>query len=310
MKFVIKTLTALLLFNSAILPSFGFELTPIELSNINTQSIVKIESDINDDYLPCSGTLLANQWVLTAAHCVIYNNKKVQHTDIILEDSKIRGVKEIFVHPDYDTSEMDIALLKLHRSAITNAVIFLDVESPLHHQIAHVVGYGTTYSIKTIPMHISPSYANATELFLNNVKQGNTRVGDSGAPYLLNNQLVGIHNGSLSSNKQDDLTINHAYGVKLSHPDVANFIKQTIDSWHFPNSLQVNGKSQVRIQSLHRGIVAIAAYTQGDVVINYEESSCEESALTSPFETCHFTVESEGGQGKIFLSENEVITVN
>ncbi len=306
----IKKFSVSLLLGWAVFPHFVLAYKPIDEVNIHTQSIVKIESFNNDGYLPCTGTLLANRWVLTAAHCVIHNNEKVQHTDAVLADSEIFRVKNTVVHPHYLTSNIDLALLELNQTSVNDDVIFLELENQPHRNIVNVSGYGMTSFLTMIPMHTSPTHVNSAELLLNNTQKGSTRLGDSGAPYLLGNRLVGIHNGSFSYDSSADLASNHAYGIKLSHPDVAAFIQQTIDGWHFPNSIQVYGKKKVQIQSLHREIEAIMLFSEGDVVIHYTESSCQKSSVISPFDTCYFMVESRGGKGKIVLSDHEVVSVN
>ncbi len=104
----------------------------------------------------CTGTLVANDWVLTAAHCV---PEGLEHTgEVYLGSTDARAlpagratrVDKVIVHPDYRSESSsirrighDIALLQLRQPSLTRPVTF--APSPLaarHGAAATMLGYG------------------------------------------------------------------------------------------------------------------------------------------------------------------------
>ncbi|EIO4563380.1 trypsin-like serine protease [Vibrio parahaemolyticus] len=285
--------------------------TPVDWSR--QDNTVRIESS-NNANMYCTATLISGSYALTAAHCL--DGNEIDHIDTASNNTL--QISQQLIHPNYvengGFSTEDIGIVKVEHQVDYHNIQFLSIDEHIKGESITIAGFGDTIeTLNSANFTFSHYYPNPSDpdnpfvVYADMVNDSHTTGGDSGSAWVNeSDEIMAIHKGSIVVNGWED-TYRETYGTDIQ--GVKDFITENIDAWHYPTLADTdeNGKATITVQSLHRDIVFDAAW--GDNV-TITGGTCLDGSPITPFDKCTYDIESDGTQGELHLSNDEVIHIN
>ncbi|APC90700.1 MULTISPECIES: trypsin-like serine protease [Vibrio harveyi group] len=280
--------------------------TPVDWSQHD--DTVRLDNSTNKS-LYCTATLISGRYAITAGHCVDDGGLDT----MTLSNSENLPLSAQWISPEYtdeyDRRAKDVGIVRVDDPVDYRHIQFLNIDEQNEGEPMVIRGFGGTVDSLNQADFTFSNYHWDKEfrVYADTVNDSHTTGGDSGAAWTINKdgneEIFAIHRGkSTNPNTMEQ----SADGTTIQ--SVQDFITETIDGWHYPTlaDTDADGKATITIQSLHRDDVVDTAW--GDNV-TITGGTCLDG-LIQPFDKCTYDIESDGTQGELYLTDNEVIHIN
>ncbi|ENP0852060.1 trypsin-like serine protease [Vibrio parahaemolyticus] len=277
--------------------------TPVDWQQYN--DAVRLENPTGGN---CTATLISGHYAITAGHCL----EETGIDRLITNDGNTISLSNQWISPEY-TDEYgrrakDVGIIRVNDPVDYRHIQFLNIDEQSEGEPMVIRGFGGTVdSLNQADFTFSHyNYADLYYVYADTVNESHTTGGDSGAAWTINKdsneEIIAIHRGSAHFTTGERET----YGTTIQ--SVQDFITETIDGWHYPTlaDTDTDGKATITIQSLHQDGVVDTAWGDNVTIIG---GTCLDG-LIKPFDKCTYDIESDGTQGELYLTDNEVIHIN
>ncbi|WP_273993965.1 trypsin-like serine protease [Vibrio parahaemolyticus] len=280
--------------------------TPVDWSQHD--DTVRLDNSTNKS-LYCTATLISGHYAITAGHCVDDGGLDIMTPS----DSENLPLSAQWISPEYtdeyDRRAKDVGIVRVDDPVDYRHIQFLNIDEQNEGEPMVIRGFGGTVDSLNQADFTFSNYHWDKEfrVYADTVNESHTTGGDSGAAWTINKdgneEIFAIHRGkSTNPNTMEQ----SADGTTIQ--SVQDFITETIDGWHYPTlaDTDADGKATITIQSLHRDDAVDTAWGDNVTIIG---GSCLDG-LIKPFDKCTYDIESDGTQGELYLTDNEVIHIN